>query len=138
MEFGLTEALPIYSGGLGILAGDFLKAASDLGVHVVGIGLLWQQGYFRQTLSVHGDQIEFFPITIRTAAITPLRDAEGEWVTVTLQFPRRPVHLRVWQVAPAGWTSICWTRTTSRTVRPTVVSPASCMEVDPRCASSRR
>ena len=51
MEFGLSEALPIYSGGLGILAGDFLKAASDLGVPLVGVGLLWQQGYFRQALS---------------------------------------------------------------------------------------
>ena len=54
MEFGLSEALPIYSGGLGILAGDFLKTASDLGVPVVGVGLLWQQGYFRQALSTVG------------------------------------------------------------------------------------
>jgi glycogen phosphorylase len=99
MEFGLTEALPIYSGGLGILAGDFLKAASDLGVPLVGVGLLWQQGYFRQALSAHGDQIEFFPYNDPgQLPIVPQRDAEGEWVSVTLQFPRRPVHLRVWQV----------------------------------------
>ena len=99
MEFGLSEALPIYSGGLGILAGDFLKAASDLGVPLVGVGLLWQQGYFRQMLDSHGDQIEFFPFNDPgQLPIMPLRDAEGEWLGVTLQFPRRTVRLRVWEV----------------------------------------
>ena len=61
MEFGLSEALPIYSGGLGILAGDHLKSASDLNVPVVGIGLLYQQGYFRQVLADNGWQLEAFP-----------------------------------------------------------------------------
>ena len=61
MEFGLSEALPIYSGGLGILAGDHLKAASDLGVPIVGVGLLYQQGYFRQILSPEAWQLEVFP-----------------------------------------------------------------------------
>jgi starch phosphorylase len=61
MEFGLSEALPIYSGGLGILAGDYLKTASDMGVLVVGVGLLYQQGYFRQVLAQDGSQIEAFP-----------------------------------------------------------------------------
>ena len=99
MEFGLSEALPIYSGGLGILAGDFLKAASDLGVPVVGVGLLWQQGYFRQALSADGDQIEVFPYNDPgQLPIMPLRADDGEWVSVDLQFPRRPVHLRVWKV----------------------------------------
>jgi glycogen phosphorylase len=99
MEFGLSEALPIYSGGLGILAGDFLKAASDLGVPVIGVGLLWQQGYFRQALSPTGDPIEFLPFNDPgQLPITPLRDAEGEWVTVTLRFPRRSLQLRVWEV----------------------------------------
>jgi glycogen phosphorylase len=99
MEFGLSEALPIYSGGLGILAGDFLKAASDLGVPVVGVGLLWQQGYFRQTLDSRGEQIEFFPFNDPgQLPIMPLRAADGEWVSVTLQFPRRDIHLRVWAV----------------------------------------
>ncbi len=99
MEFGLTEALPIYSGGLGILAGDYLKAASDLGVPLVGIGILWQQGYFRQALSTDGEQIEFFPFNDPgQLPISPLRDSRGEWVSVDLQFPRRMVHLRVWEV----------------------------------------
>ena len=99
MEFGLSEALPIYSGGLGILAGDFLKAASDLGVPLVGVGLLWQQGYFRQTLDLRGDQIEFYPFNDPgQLPIMPLRDADGEWMSVTLQFPRREIRLRVWEV----------------------------------------
>ena len=99
MEFGLSEALPIYSGGLGILAGDYLKAASDLGVPVVGVGLLWQQGYFRQALDAAGNQIEFFPFNDPgQLPIMPLRDADGEWVSVDLQFPRRTVHLRIWEV----------------------------------------
>ncbi len=99
MEFGLSEALPIYSGGLGILAGDFLKVASDLGVPVVGVGLLWQQGYFRQALNPAGEQIELFPYNDPgQLPIVPLRDSEGEWLTVALQFPRRLVRLRVWEV----------------------------------------
>lgn len=99
MEFGLTEALPIYSGGLGILAGDFLKAASDLGVPVVGIGILWQQGYFRQALNANGEQIEFFPFNDPgQLPIVPLRDQNGRWVSVSLEFPRREVLLRVWEV----------------------------------------
>lgn len=99
MEFGLSEALPIYSGGLGILAGDFLKAASDLGVPVVGLGLLWQQGYFRQALDSQGNQIEFFPFNDPgQLPIMPLRDVRGEWVVVEIQFPRRLVRVRVWEV----------------------------------------
>ena len=62
MEFGLSEALPIYSGGLGLLAGDQLKTASDLGVPLVGVGLLYQQGYFRQMIDEEGRQIELYPV----------------------------------------------------------------------------
>jgi starch phosphorylase len=99
MEFGLSEALPIYSGGLGILAGDFLKAASDLGVPLTGVGLLWQQGYFRQALSASGEQIEFYPFNDPgQLPIAPLRDSQGEWVEVVLPFPRRDLHLRAWEV----------------------------------------
>jgi starch phosphorylase len=99
MEFGLGEALPIYSGGLGILAGDFLKVSSDLGMPLVGVGLLWQQGYFRQALDSSGNQMEFFPFNDPgQLPIMPLRDAQGEWVSVTLQFPRRKVKIRAWEV----------------------------------------
>jgi glycogen phosphorylase len=98
MEYGLGEALPIYSGGLGILAGDYLKTASDLGVSAVGIGLLYQQGYFRQTLNVDGSQREVYPYNDPTQLpIVPVRDKEGEWLHVEVEFPGRMVRLRVWE-----------------------------------------
>ncbi|MGC8592156.1 DUF3417 domain-containing protein, partial [Acidithiobacillus sp.] len=98
MEFGLSEALPIYSGGLGILAGDCLKTASDLGVPILGIGLLWQQGYFRQSLDDCGRQQEFFPYNDPTQLpVVPVRDREGEWLRVELPFPGRSVLLRAWE-----------------------------------------
>jgi len=81
MEFMLGEALPIYSGGLGNVAGDQLKAASDLGVPVVGIGLLYQEGYFRQAIAADGSQLALYPINDPgQLPITPVRDASGEWV----------------------------------------------------------
>jgi starch phosphorylase len=98
MEFGLSEALPIYSGGLGILAGDCLKTASDLGVPILGIGLLWQQGYFRQSLDDCGRQQEFFPYNDPTQLpVAPVRDQHGEWLRVELPFPGRSVLLRAWE-----------------------------------------
>ncbi len=97
MEFGLCEALPIYSGGLGVLAGDHLKTACDLGVPVIGVGLLWQQGYFRQVLDARGEQIEFFPYNNPSMLpVTPLRDDSGEWVRVVVELPGRRVRLRAW------------------------------------------
>jgi glycogen phosphorylase len=98
MEFGLSEALPIYSGGLGILAGDYLKTASDLGVPTVGIGLLYQQGYFRQVIDAGGTQLEFYPYNDPSQLpILPVRDSQGEWLRMELNFPGRPVRLRVWE-----------------------------------------
>jgi starch phosphorylase len=98
MEFGLGEALPIYSGGLGILAGDFLKTASDLGVPVVGIGLLYQQGYFRQILDPDGRQGEAFPYNDpMTLPVTPAPNREGGWLRIRLELPGRPIVVRVWQ-----------------------------------------
>ena len=98
MEFGLSEALPIYSGGLGILAGDYLKAASDLGVPVFGVGLLYQQGYFRQAIGARGDQLEFFPYNNPIMLpITPVPGPDGEWLRVEVALPGRPLYLRCWQ-----------------------------------------
>jgi len=98
MEYGLGEALPIYSGGLGILAGDYLKTASDLGVAALGIGLLYQQGYFRQTLDADGGQREVYPYNDPTQLpVVPVRDQEGEWLHVEVEFPGRMVRLRVWE-----------------------------------------
>jgi len=99
MEFGLGEALPIYSGGLGILAGDHLKTASDLGVPLVGVGLLYQQGYFRQALDAGGGQLAFYPYSNPSMLpAMPLRDADGGWLRVTVELPGRVLQLRGWQV----------------------------------------
>jgi starch phosphorylase len=99
MEFGLNEALPLYSDGLGVLAGDHLKTASDLGAPVVGVGLLYQQGYFRQALDARGDQIVYYPYNAASMLpLVPLRSADGEWTHVPVELPGRTVKLRAWQV----------------------------------------
>lgn len=98
MEFGLSESLPIYSGGLGILAGDMLKTASDLGVPVIGVGLLYQQGYFRQALNVEGDQLAYFPYNDPAMLpVMPLRDGDGGWLRVSVELPGRTLQLRCWE-----------------------------------------
>ncbi len=98
MEFGICESLPIYSGGLGVLAGDYLKTACDLNVPLIGVGLLYQQGYFRQALNARGEQIEFYPYNDPTMLpVVPLRDDQGEWVRVTLDLPGRSLRLRTWR-----------------------------------------
>jgi len=99
MEFMLSEALPIYSGGLGNVAGDQLKAASDLGVPVIGIGLLYQQGYFRQVIDNDGAQQALFPYNDPgQLPITPLRKSNGEWLRLEIALPGYAVWLRAWQV----------------------------------------
>ena len=88
MEYMLSEALPIYSGGLGNVAGDQLKAASDLGVPVVGVGLLYQQGYFRQVIDRDGAQQALYPYNDPgQLPITPLRQANGEWLRLEITLP---------------------------------------------------
>ena len=99
MEFMLSEALPIYSGGLGNVAGDQLKAASDLGVPVVGVGLLYQQGYFRQVIDNNGVQQALFPYNDPgQMPITPLRQESGEWLRIEIDLPGFSVWLRAWKV----------------------------------------
>ena len=99
MEFMLSEALPIYSGGLGNVVGDQLKAASDLGVPVIGVGLLYQQGYFRQVIDRDGAQQALFPYNDPgQLPITPLRRANGEWLRLEIALPGYSVWLRAWQV----------------------------------------
>jgi glycogen phosphorylase len=99
MEFMLSEALPIYSGGLGNVAGDQLKATSDLGVPVVGVGLLYQQGYFRQVIDKDGAQQALFPYNDPgQLPIMPLRQANGEWLRLEVALPGYSVWLRAWQV----------------------------------------
>ncbi len=97
-EFGFHESLPIYSGGLGILAGDHCKAASDMGLPFVGVGLLYRQGYFHQTIDAAGQQIAtYFDSDFDDLPVRPVRDANGAEVMVKVDLPGRPVTLRLWQ-----------------------------------------
>ncbi len=98
MEFMLTDALPIYSGGLGNVAGDQLKSASDLGVPVYGVGLLYQQGYFRQRIDADGHQEALYPYNDPTQLpIAPLREANGEWLRISIYLPGVRLWLRAWE-----------------------------------------
>jgi len=99
MEFMLSEALPIYSGGLGNVAGDQLKTASDLGVPVVGVGLLYQQGYFRQVIDKDGEQQALYPHNDPgQLPITPVRGPNGEWLRLEVHLPGYSLWVRAWQV----------------------------------------
>src|SRR5262249_29583481 len=97
MEFALAESLPIYSGGLGNVAGDQLKAASDLGVPAVGVGLLYQQGYFRQGFTADGHQEALYPYNDpHLFPITPVRNADGDILRLAIPLPGYTVWLRAW------------------------------------------
>jgi starch phosphorylase len=99
MEFMLSEALPIYSGGLGNVAGDQLKAASDLGVPVIGVGLLYQRGYFRQMINRDGAQQALYSYNDPgQLPVTPVRQPNGEWLRLEIALPGYSVWLRAWQV----------------------------------------
>jgi starch phosphorylase len=98
-EFGLHESLPIYSGGLGILAGDHLKSASDLGVPMVGVGLLYRQGYFRQRLNRHGWQEDYYiDNEFEHLPLELMRDPHGQVITITVQIRHRLVRAQIWRV----------------------------------------
>jgi glycogen phosphorylase len=99
MEFMLSEALPIYSGGLGNVAGDQLKAASNLGVPVTAVGLLYQQGYFRQEIDAQGHQQALYPFNDPgQLPIRPVRKPNGEWLRLAVALPGFKLWIRVWQV----------------------------------------
>jgi glycogen phosphorylase len=101
-EFGLHESLPIYSGGLGILAGDHCKAASDLGIPFVGVGMMYRQGYFTQTIDGHGNQVaHYMPTNFANLAIQPARLENSQELHVFVDMPGRRVMLKVWE-AKAG------------------------------------
>ncbi|MGH9452704.1 MAG: alpha-glucan family phosphorylase [Terriglobia bacterium] len=98
MEFMLSDALPIYSGGLGNVAGDQLKAASNLGVPVTGVGLLYQQGYFRQEIDAQGQQHALYPFNDPgQLPVKPVREPSGEWLRLPVAFPGSKLWVRAWQ-----------------------------------------
>jgi starch phosphorylase len=97
MEYGIVECLPVYSGGLGLLSGDFLKACSDSGESLVGVGLLYQKGYHEQALNPDGWQQERYPVNdFYTLPIRPVVDAQGKELKVSVKLPGGPVWVRVW------------------------------------------
>ena len=101
MEFGVSEVLPNYSGGLGVLAGDHLKSASDLGVPILGVGLLYRSGYFRQSLSLDGWQLEHYPaLDPQGLPLQLLTESDGTPALVAVAMPAgRTLHARVWQAS---------------------------------------
>ena len=106
MEYGLTKSLKIYSGGLGILAGDYLKQASDSNANMLAIGLLYRYGYFAQDLSVWGEQLsQYIPQDFSYLPMEPVCDENGEKVIISIAFPGRSVYARAWRV-PVGRISL--------------------------------
>ena len=98
-EYGLDETIPIYSGGLGILSGDHLKSASDLGIPLVAVGLLYKNGYFSQKINGYGNQeTEYRNIDLFDLPINPVKDEKGEDLTIFVKFPKRRLYLKVWQI----------------------------------------
>ena len=99
MEYGLDTSLKIYSGGLGILAGDYLKEASDMNVRMTAMGFLYKYGYFTQQLSGQGDQVAVYdPQDFSKTPATPVLDGDGKWLTTSVAFPGRTIKARIWRV----------------------------------------
>lgn len=98
-EYGLDQILSIYSGGLGILSGDHLKSASDLGLPIVAVGLLYKNGYFHQKINGYGDQeTEYKKIDLSTLPIKPVKDVDGKDLIIYVKFPKRRLYLKVWRI----------------------------------------
>ncbi len=98
-EFGIHGSLPIYSGGLGVLAGDHMKSVSDLALPVIGIGLLYRNGYFMQKLDAHAKQVAVYPYNdFSTLPVEPVMDIEGNQVIIDIEMPGRVVHVAAWVV----------------------------------------
>ena len=98
-EYGLDRTIPIYSGGLGILSGDHLKSASDLGIPLVAVGLLYKNGYFHQKINGYGDQeTEYINIELSNLPINPVKDKNGEDLIIYVKFPKRRLYLKIWQI----------------------------------------
>ena len=98
-EYGLDETIPIYSGGLGILSGDHLKSASDLGIPLVGVGLLYKQGYFNQKIESYGIQkSEYHSLELENMPILPVKNSDNQDLLIKVKFEKRDVYLKVWKI----------------------------------------
>ena len=99
MEYGLHDSIKIFSGGLGILAGDYLKEASDSNKNITGVGLLYRYGYFKQSLTLSGEQLdESIPQKFTHLPLLPVRDDEGNWITISIAIPGRVVYAKAWRI----------------------------------------
>ena len=99
MEYGFHDSLKIYSGGLGMLAGDYLKEASDMKVKLNAVGLLYRYGYFKQTLNLHGEQMATYEFQdFSKLPVQPVMSENGEWITIDVDFPGRKITAKIWQV----------------------------------------
>ena len=100
MEYGLHASFKLYSGGLGVLAGDFLKEASDENIDMIGVGLLYRYGYFRQGLSHYGEQLAHYdPQRFTYLPIEPVRDASGTWIKIEVALPERMLYAKLWKAS---------------------------------------
>ncbi len=98
MEYGITDALPLYSGGLGVLSGDHLKTASDLGVPLTAVGLFYREGYFRQMLDASGRQLEIYAVnSVESMPVRLVADDDGTPLRVTIDLPGRQLRVRIWR-----------------------------------------
>ena len=98
-EYGLDETIPIYSGGLGILSGDHLKSASDLGLPLVGVGLLYKEGYFNQKITVKGEQLsEYQEIDINNMPIYPVKNDKNEDIIISVEIAGKEVFIKIWEI----------------------------------------
>ena len=99
MEYGLHDSLKIFSGGLGMLAGDYLKEASDMKANLVAVGLLYRYGYFKQILSIHGEQMAHYEHQeFSKVPVQPAMDENGNWIKIEVEYPGRKLTARVWEV----------------------------------------
>ncbi len=137
-EYGVHESLGIYSGGLGVLAGDHMKSASDMALPFVGVGLLYRKGYFRQSIDADGHQEHNYPdYDLSRLPLSRVQDENGLPLTVPSSCPGATCR------SPSGWPrsgacrSCCWTRTSPRTPTRTARSPTSCTCAAARCACTR-
>jgi phosphorylase/glycogen(starch) synthase len=99
MEYGLHDTIKIFSGGLGILAGDYIKEASDNNMNLTAVGLLYRYGYFRQKITLFGDQLATFsPQKFTHLPLVPVRDKEGNWITIGISLPGRVLNAKAWLI----------------------------------------